>query len=431
MALILEWQEREISLFERVPQEERAEYVLLNRIELDFELGPLALTSEEDRHRLLAALAQLRANSGVEETQVDLKIPASWGVTHTVPNPSLSGKELREHLQWELSKALIDSDENYRYNFTFDEEEGIILAALRIRLLEVIEEVMREAGFHLLGLFLQGEPWSRVNLTGIPGGDTEIAREAVGASANFREKKDEQKPSIPPQRRRNQPSWFFWVVLVIGVIIVGFFAWMKFTSPKKPQLLPEPEAKVEEPATTTADTARKTEITRQIAATPRPVPAGKSWADMRQRAVVIGEALDIFGGDEHIDLISFTGDRFLCQVVASEPEKLDELLNQVKNLPSITEVKSSRVPPLNELFRGIVCGRIKPEQIPPSLVAPLDKEIISLGKKYGLKNQAFLFTGNQQSILDFLNGLAIENYAIYRVILLPWGNNEYRTVLEL
>jgi hypothetical protein len=206
-------QVKEIALYDVKQGEE----TLLSKLDLDFEVGPIALTSEDDYHRLLAALAQLKADSGAQESPVDLIVPAEWGVTHHVPDPSLSEEDLSEHLQWELRKALVDSEEKFRYNFAYAEGGGIALAAMRISLLNALQQVVEEAGFHLEGMFLAGDPWQQVNLVKLNNVPADQPKAEDIEKVASPEKPRKPKPVHPRRERRSQPTWFFGVVLILGL----------------------------------------------------------------------------------------------------------------------------------------------------------------------------------------------------------------------
>jgi hypothetical protein len=430
MALFLKWQENEIALYKELPGEEPAEDIRLCRIELDFELSPLTLTSDEDRQRLLAAMVQLRGDSGIKELTVELLIPASWGVTHQMPSSSLSEEDLREQVRWELSKALIDSEDQYRYNFAYDADGGIVISALRIRLLESIEEVVLESGFQLAGIFLDRDPWLRVNLAGAPREAIEIPAPKPVLEEAASPVSNKPKPAPEPVVRRSQPSWFFAAILILGLIVVGIFAWIKLTGEKKPARPPEPVTQVQETAPAGADTVSVP--AGQVRPTPSPAaPARGVWADMSRRVEMIHQVLAILDAESSFDLISFTEDRFLYQLGSPEPEQLDEAVRQVTGFSGLEDVKYSMVPPWDEWSLGVVSGKLIPEPGRPTAKTAVRADFIALGKNRGLQNRALVFTGQRQAVLSFLNDVASKNYGVYRLILVPWGDDLYRTVLEL
>ena len=61
-------------------------------------------------------------------------------------------------------------------------------------------------------------------------------------------------------------------------------------------------------------------------------------------------------------------------------------------------------------------------------------QIIAAGKKSGLRQasaQGLIFVGERAQVMLFLDDMASQNAAIYRLILVPWGEGQYRAVLEL
>lgn len=429
MPLLLKWQASDISLYETASGEEFTEDRLLNRVELDFELGPLALTTDEDRHRLLAALVQLRTTAEIEEAQVDLCIPAYWGVTHRVPSPALPEEDLRDHLRWELSRALIDSEDQYRHNFGFEADGGILLVALRLRLLEPIEQVIQESGFQLVGLHLDGEPWNRINLVG----PVQEPMPEMEAKAPPRiPEPPAAKKSVPEsvgETGRTQHPRFFAIVLVIGLIIIGAFAWWKLTTPKKPGPVPQPITRVQEAAPVKADTT----TAAAVPAPQSPVETERPllWADMSYRMSLLDETLAALENDYQFDLISFTENYFLCQLIAPQEDQLDDAIQRVRNLSGLTDVKTAVAPPLDDLSVGIVSATVATKSPKPTAITPVQSDVVALGKKHGLTNKGLIFTGSKEPVLSFLNDVASQKYAIYRLIIVPWGDEEYRAVLEL
>lgn len=431
MPLSLKMQAKEIALYDVKPGDELVEEALLGKVDLDFEVSPTALTSEDDYHRLLAALAQLRADSGTAETQVDLIVPAEWGVTHRVPDPSLSEEDLREHLQWELRKALVDSEEKFRYNFAYAGEGGVALAAMRISLLTTLQQLVEEAGFLLAGLFLEGDPWSQVNLVRRNDVPADVPRaEDVGKAASA-EPKPKRKPVHTRRDRRTQPSWFFGVILVIGLIVVSYFIWIKLSPPPEQAGVEKPVAKVveEEPGTVSEEVSPQPVQAERPPVTP--VSAGSAWTGMSQRFEIMQEALSILGDQDHFDLISFTDRQFLCQLSSEEIERLNIAISRISDFAALEEVKSQSVPPYNGTVRGIVSGKLSAGSIRGGAIVPDKEGVIAIGKQHGLANKALVFTGAKPAVIDFLNDLAANNYAIYRCILIPWETDQYRAVLEL
>ncbi|TKJ41105.1 hypothetical protein CEE37_05405 [candidate division LCP-89 bacterium B3_LCP] len=430
MPLSLRMQLNEITLSEKKGVSE-AEGVPIGKIELDFELNPLVLIEEEDRHRLLVALAQLYADSGVPESQVDLIIPELWGVTHSVPDPTLSDEDLQEHLQWELSKALIDSKDNYRFNFAFSADDKIIVAALRLRLLNSLEEVAQKAGFKLSGLFLAGDPWEGINLLESP------ERSLPGPEKRTPERKTparrakKSKPIPKDRARGSRPSWFVGILLLVALVVAIYFVWLKLTPPPGQEGFPEPVTHLEEQ--TQAETPP--DIAQHIAETPAEatqddVLTASPWAVMSKRMELVSEMFMTINAGGKLDLISFTGDRFLCQLANGEELRLQEALEHIAKGGSLKEAKTQKVPPYDGLVHGIVSGRLVSESGDAS-ITPVKADIIALGKKLGLKNEELIFTGAESSVMQFLGDIALKKYAIYRFILVPWGEDQYRTVLEL
>lgn len=429
MPLSLKMQAKEIALYDVKPGDEQGQKTLLGKVDLDFEVSPIALASEDGYHRLLAALAQFRADSEVTEVQVDLVVPAEWGVTHSVPDPSLSGEELSEHLQWELRKSLVDSEEKFRYNFAYAADGGIALAAMRISLLTALQQVVEEAGFQLSGMFLEGEPWRQVNLVRRDGVPEDVPRAEEVEKAASPEKKPKTKPIHPRRSRRTQPSWFFGIVLVLGLIVVSYFIWTKLSPPLERAVVEEPVAAVaEEPVAGTEEVSTQPTQAERVPVAP-PIPGG-AWTGMEQRFEIVQETMSILGDQNYFDLISFTDKQFLCQISSEEIERLNAAISRISNLSVLEEVKSQSVPPYNGTVRGVVSGKVSAGSMRVGTNVPRKEGIIAIGKQHELKNEALVFTGSKAAVMNFISELAASNYAIYRFILVPWETDEYRAVLE-
>jgi len=274
-----------IALFRLEVGEEPSEPTLLGRIELDFELTPVSLTTAEDRQRLLAALVKLREDSGVEETQAHLLIPPSWGIALRLPNPSLPEEELHEHLRWELSMALLDSVDQYQYNFAYD-DDSVLLTALRSQLFDLLKQLILDAGFELQALFLDGDPWQRIDLADTAARPVKLpVSELASEESPAKEFKRPEAVSASPSG--NQRRWFFTIVLLIGLVAVAVFAWMKLST--GPRIVPIKEVAVDTTklARAVADTAVKAPLAAEEPA--RVIPEAIPWVAMsRPGAAVSG-----------------------------------------------------------------------------------------------------------------------------------------------
>ncbi len=424
MSLLLKWAPKRIALYRRSPQGDPAQDQLLASLELDFELEPLSLTREDDRHRLLAAVARLKEDAGVPEGQVDLVIPTSWGITQQIPHSELPDEEMQTHIQWELSKAAAEEPEHYRFNFAFSDDDGVVLTAIRIRLLDPINQVLKAAGFRLRGLFLEGDPWNRVNLATAAARGTIGAKPrpgiAVGTSAD--------KPSrIPLKSTRTAPSpRFFIIVLLVGVVLVAAFTWWKLTTREK--TVPEKPVAAE---TETAPAQPSQAVPEE---TPQPTVESETTINrtpMTQRLAVLQQVLNVLGKQGDFDHISFTENQFLCQITTPDEAFLNRLHDVLSRFPEITEVKLALSTMADGARRGVFNGTIRRKPGTSSPVIPDPSKLSELGREYGLTNEGLVFTGSREAVLSFLDALGKNNYSIYRLILLPWSDREFRIVLEL
>ncbi len=433
MPNILKWQSKEVALYQSESADEASPENLIGSVELDFDLGPIALTLDEDRHRLLAVLAQLHDTSELKDSQVDLIIPEAWGVTHRIPDPGLSDEDLTDHIRWEITKALIDSEDQYRFSYGCDDEGGIVISALRNKLLDPIIQVIQGSGFTLNGLYFEGEPWQIVNI---------IGGEAIKSTSEA-DQDEAAKPRLKRDYRRSGQSKFFTIIAVIGVIIFAVFIYWKMTTEKKPELVTEPVAQVHDTAPARIDTSSYTgditprdESGRATESTSPAPPQYKKqmtagWTDMSSRLELLNSTLALFSSGDQFDLISFTENLFIGQFTSSNQNRIEILIGKVKSLPNIKDVKTSVVPPLNSHSRGTVSGTLFTQGRTPVSKPPVKEELIVLGKKHKLQNKGLIFTGSQQFVLGFLNEVAANGYSIYRVIIMPWGEDNYRVVLEL
>jgi hypothetical protein len=134
---------------------------------------------------------------------------------------------------------------------------------------------------------------------------------------------------------------------------------------------------------------------------------------------------------ERYDMFSFTQDYFMGQFFSPDFDRLKSIISQVEDISLLGDATTSIVPPLNGRTRGVVSGVCLKKAGSQSLIKPFKQDIISLGGENNLKNQGLVFTGDEADILSFLDALSARHYSIYRVVLMPWGDREYRTVVEL
>jgi len=458
MPLVLRWQTREISLHqgraEGFPGTDPEVGSPLETVALDFDLSPLTLTSDDDRPRLVDALRTLKEQSAPSETAVHLLVPSIWGVALHVPGPNLRPEELAEHLHWELSKALLDPVDQYAYSYAREKDCSIRLVALRSRLLDLIRQVVSESGFQLCGVFLDVDRFAHVNLL-----------ETVFQSAVSPPPAPSPTPPPPPEfrppieepvfRREKprgaQPPWFLAGVIIAGVLLVVMFGWMKLTGERKPRPVPQPSPPLSQtkPEPTPADTLRAAQTQQDTArrdtalahVEPAPAqlaqplkPAAFPCVQMSQRMAALQKLLEDDFRIQKFELISFSGERFLVQPVIRNAAELETASSQISTLPQLTEVKSQHSISYGNVTKGSISGKLTPD---PTLAAPGQASadsLMSLAKKHGLKHPpagGLIFTGKRADVLSFLNEVAAQNGAIYRLILMPWGTELYRTVLEI
>ncbi|MCX6640371.1 MAG: hypothetical protein NTW14_07820 [bacterium] len=451
MPLVMKWRQGEIALYPSGSGDATPAEVPIGRIELSFELKQTSLVLSEDRHRLLAALQQLRLASSSDDILVDLLLPAEWGVTHQIPDPNLKEAELREHLRWEISKALIDSEDQYRYNFGFTEDGAVLISALRLQILDSAGRLCSEAGYQVQGIFLDAEPYHRINLIG-RAPETPPITDSKPIQVKPQKSSPVPDESVEHLYKMKTPSTrFFTLVLIAGILIVAYFAYIKFTRPKSSTFTPTRQtvAKLEEKVAL-GDDSTSAEST-QVAAIPQPAETTKTltdtvkpeitttamtpisgrYVDMRKRLDLVKSTLSLFSGGNRLDLMSFTADRFLCQVNAVDSTSLEQTLLQIKGLSNLEGVKTSRLSGKAGDYRGVISGRMS-GQVDSGTLRSADKEsVVVLGKKHGLSSKELVFTGPRSNMLEFLNDIAAAQYGVYRLILVPWENDEFRAVLEL
>jgi hypothetical protein len=153
---------------------------------------------------------------------------------------------------------------------------------------------------------------------------------------------------------------------------------------------------------------------------------------MSQRVGIVQETMDVLGEQSYFDLISFTDNRFLCQVSSEKIDQMNVAVEMISKFGVLEDVKTQSVPPYNGTIRGIISGKVAASAALGGAATPNRDNLIALGEQNGLKNdKGLVFTGTKTAVVSFLNDLAAGNYAIYRVILVPWETEEYRAVLEL
>jgi hypothetical protein len=458
MSLVMKWQQSEIALYRTNPSGEPVEETPVSRIELAFELLPNSLLLAEDRHRLLAAMQQLRTSSGADEILVDLFLPAFWGVTHRIPNPNLREDELEEHLRWEISKALTDTENQFRFSFGFDADNSITIAAIRLPLVDAILRLTSESSFHVQGIYLDSEPFQRINLIGKPP-EPPLISETVPVAEEKPHRRvhiEDEVEGIPKLRRAPTPKFFTWV-LIFGILIVAYFAYIKLNRPKKATFIPTREtiAKLEEatkppPDSTLSDSLRISTIPPPVdtvkqasdttSASPTPnsssaattaISTNGRWMDMPRRLEVARPVLELMNGSVHLDLMSFTADRFLCQLTSLDTLLLGKAIDQIRKLENLADARVTQQAVQGGGYRRVFTARMLTSINESTLKLPDKNKVIELGKKHGLSHRELVFTGPKDNMLAFLADVCAEQYKVYRLILVPWEVQDLRAVLEL
>lgn len=412
---------KEIALLKTESVEKPAEQTPLGKVVLDFELTPLSLTSIEDRQRLLAALVQLKEESGVEEKVAYLLIPPSWGVAQRLPNPSLPEDQLREHLQWELSMALLDSLDQYQYNYAFD-DDSVLLTALRSQLFDLLKELTEDAGFQLQGLSFEGDPWQLVDLTGTTAKMIELPKSKPQAKKSPVETKMVEKPTYR-RPAGGQPKRFFTILVILAVAALAVFAYWKLTS-KRPGA-----PRVTRPETVPAAPVQPDTAAMRAEEARRMAPEA-GWTVMSQRMALMQQILDVTLDRCADNLICFTANRFISQISSQNFDDVNDCVNQIKDFPVLVDVKSRLTLPENGITRGVVCGIITAGTAGAAFSEVDSSAIFAMAKNRGLKRKRMIFSGGKSEVMDFLNDVGGGAYAVYRLILVPWSDNEYRVSLE-
>jgi hypothetical protein len=461
MQLMLRWRSGEISLHEiRAEGPEEADgkrssvEIPLGSAGLDFDLTPLTLTSETERARLVEALLSLSQSSPVKDLSVHLEIPAIWGIELRLPPLRLPPAELAEHLQWELSSALLDPVDQYRYHYAFGDDGSIRLAALRARLLDLIQQTAAEAGYKLLSLRFDEIDFAQVDFLQVsspPKAALPIA--ALPPPAKSDQARTEKSAGVQRKAASGQPAWFIGLVIIAGIVVVALWGWMKLTNERRPGRLPDQvistgeirtereTAALESPQSTTSlpDSAARGTTAPATEAAPEQIveeikTGATGYAPMVNRLAVLQQAMGEGAGRMPFDLISFTGDRFLIQFAGAENADRNEFCNRLRAMPGVLEVHEPIKKQGRAAAQAGINGRLK-LGTDGQPAARLDAaQISAAGKKCGLKHpsaEGLIFAGAGSQVMSFLNEISAQNGAVYRLIIIPWGEGQYRVVLEL
>lgn len=430
MPLQLIWRSGEVVLLLKLENGETTEERVLAEKKLDFELTPRLVTSVEERERFSSILSDLQARGGVEKNDVDVLIPAAWGHTLKLQDPFLEEEEMEEHLLWELSKNLLESTVQYQYNYRIEEDGVIHVAVIRRRLLEAIRRTVDESGFTLRGVFFQEAPYSAIDLTRTLAPATAPHRKPAEKS----ERTAEQMPRRP--RGAEQPAWFLPVLLVVAaVVLIAFFWWRstrekpvsptrppeeKTTSPTQPQMQDREPSQTEEPISP---------IEEPPALPTQPSPA-KAWTGMNGRMALLQKILGETVDRRKFDLLSFTAAYFLLEISAPDSVELESIFRKVEQLPGITIDSKQRATTFRGGGIGTICGKIETGSALQSHNPPNPEQIFKLAGKHGLSHKEMIFTGSYEPIVQFAADCAELDFAVYRMILIPWKDQQYRIVFE-
>ncbi len=443
MPFLFKWEASRIALFSEPLSLVEGERSLMGECKLDFELAPEVLSAAEPRQQFREILDKLRSDSGVEVLSIDLVVPAHWGASLTLPPPGLAGEELTSHLRWELAHAVLDPLEQYRYGFMSAGGEQIRADLLRQSLFDQIQQICREAGYELHGLFLGGAEAGQINL--IEASQT-IPDKSV-PQAPYAEKKMKRKPAQSPARAAGkQQSWFFVILLLTGLALVVLFAWMKLTSERKPGRTAQLGAP---DSTISADTSRYIPAAPEsLGTTGADTSAGEQAASRTiGRAVVSGRPAEnppviamscrmplvqqFFAGLDRsrFDLLSLTGDRFIFNMPATDSITFAETFHQLEGLAGVKDLTSKLAAGEQGVLRGTIRGKIDAELTAPAAQLPDSARVIGLGIKHGLKQKALVFTGGAEGTLNFLQEISAGDFQIYRLNITPEPNGALRTVI--
>ncbi|MFH1861817.1 MAG: hypothetical protein ABH878_03300, partial [bacterium] len=324
--------------------------------------------------------------------------------------------------------------------------------------------MLREAGFIISGFFLSGEPWERINLLGAPIVKAE-SKPRTGAPKEAKGKEQPRRTMVTWLR-----PWFSTVVVVVGVIFIGFMVVMKFANRKTPPpssnfsepleapievitpqavdtlqaSLPEgtpktsPETEVETIPTQAETIPREAELEKPVKVVPEAeaatvsTPKSQPALQPSARNLVFTDAvLQIVKSVQSFSLITLTADRFLIQIDAAEPSALQAEISRISSLSGLKSVRSTNSEIAGGKVHGIVQGGFSIDPSAGASTKPAPVQLINLAKQHGLQNKDLVFIGKWQLLQGFLAELATVKYSIYRIVIVPWENGEYRTVIEL
>ena len=487
MSLTLHWQAREVTLL-LVDKGDPSRSIEPVRVDFNFELTPLTLISDKDRQHFTGLLAKLRGGIISDDFNVDLFIPPAWGITLEVPHPNLPDNQLEDHLIWELSKAMLGSVDHYRYGWTEGSGKVIHLAAMRIKLLELVNQTIMEAGFTLSGVYLDDPTYHSINLGTRLLKTRPVESAEIEESPEFREppqdsasftptlepaKFEDSTPDQEPASREDRETepeddsentygvpkrrspWKIIIAAAVVILLLG--VGFKLLNRPKPSSLPEPvpyqessqaqdtiaQTQVEsKPVVDTVSTQEKTPekspaVVPSDQSEPRPGELAETLQAERLTIATTSRRLSLLrelltqADDCRISMATFTAGRFMIQLSGSDSLTVQTILNHTQELPGVTALKLKFLAGGENIQNANLYGEFTAETATASSAKPDSDKVNSLAEKRELTGKGMVYTGTNENVLAFLTDLAEGGYSFYRLVYMPWENQTFRLVLDL
>jgi hypothetical protein len=151
---------------------------------------------------------------------------------------------------------------------------------------------------------------------------------------------------------------------------------------------------------------------------------------MTRRLQLWREFLEV-AGEARTELVSFTQERFIFRFSAPDSSEAQTVLARLQAWPDISTLKLISDGTASQESIFLICGHFKLKSEATASIQPNDDIITALAKKHGLTSEALAFTGSKANIMAFLDEISSSNYAFYRVIYIPWDDQESRLALNI
>lgn len=381
------------------------------------------------------------------EKRFTIILPQEWGQIIEIPNPGITAEdELSQHVRWAMRMNSWEDKEPLHFNFQVINDDRIVVAAVRDRVLNfamsladrlsvrLIQLSLADTSFiNLISAEISTDSDSAVLDRAVPAAEpvdkierpepetVDSGEESTSPSAQPPEKEeltlpepetvvDDYEADFEETEKGGRKSvlWFIIPLIVVGVGVVGYLKFGVFKDRIRPEtlstleevdstLIPgESPAVIEEPSTEAAESS-------QIAS-----------ASLVQTP--LSGLANILHEHSYINSLSITADFIKCKAEFNSPGELENLLNIINNTGVTFSARRLHGEHTADKYTAIFSFRID-ESIVETYQHPLAEDIMTLFRDSGFRLNDGVFTGSFDEISRFLLLLDRQKILFYRLVL--------------